>query len=110
MIPADGKPKPGRGRERGLSIKQIKRRLSELGEKWKVERKPDRLVKELEFEDFYSAIAFVNRVAKLAEEKDHHPNLYIHNYKKVRVELWTHSVGGLSKNDFILASSIEYLY
>lgn len=58
------------------------------------------------FKDFKAAIAFVNRVADLAEEQQHHPDIYI-SYNKVRLELYTHKIGGLSQNDFILAAKID---
>jgi len=51
---------------------------------------------------------FVNKVADLAESEGHHPDFHIH-YNKVLIELWTHAVGGLSENDFILAAKIDKL-
>lgn len=58
------------------------------------------------FKDFRQSIEFVNRVADLAESEAHHPNIKIY-YNKVVIELTTHVIGGLSENDFILASKIE---
>ncbi|MBI2100487.1 MAG: 4a-hydroxytetrahydrobiopterin dehydratase [Candidatus Vogelbacteria bacterium] len=58
------------------------------------------------FKDFRSAIAFVNRLAELAEAEGHHPDLFI-NYNKVTITLWTHAIAGLSENDFILAAKID---
>ena len=60
------------------------------------------------FKNFVEAMEFVNKVARTAEEDGHHPDLHIF-YNKVTIELWTHAVGGLSKNDFILAAKIEEL-
>lgn len=60
------------------------------------------------FRNFKEAIKFVNRVAELAEEEQHHPNIKIF-YNKVIIELTTHAIGGLSENDFIMASKIERL-
>jgi len=73
---------------------------------WKVE--DGRLVKTFVFESFPRAIAFVNRMADLAEEEGHHPDFSVH-YREVKVSLWTHAIGGLSENDFILAAKIDAL-
>lgn len=62
--------------------------------------------REFTFKDFRQAMAFVNRVAEVAEAEGHHPDIHIH-YRRVRLELSTHDVGGLSENDFILAAKIE---
>ncbi|HUZ92930.1 MAG TPA: 4a-hydroxytetrahydrobiopterin dehydratase [Candidatus Paceibacterota bacterium] len=66
---------------------------------------PDNLkiVKEFEFKDFKEAMGFVNKLALIAEAEGHHPDIYIF-YNKVRLELSTHAIGGLSENDFILAA------
>lgn len=56
--------------------------------------------------DFKEAMVFVNKVAVLAEDEGHHPDLSI-AYNKVTITLWTHAVGGLSENDFILAAKID---
>lgn len=53
-------------------------------------------------------MAFVNRVAAVAEEQRHHPDIRI-SYNKVRLTLSTHKIGGLSRNDFILAAKIDRL-
>ena len=55
---------------------------------------------------FAEAIDFVNKVAVIAQQEDHHPELRI-NFRKVTVELYTHSISGLSENDFIVAAKIE---
>jgi 4a-hydroxytetrahydrobiopterin dehydratase len=64
------------------------------------------LAKHFTFPDFVRTMKFVNAVAALAEEEGHHPDLTI-SYGSVTVELMTHSIGGLSENDFILASKID---
>ena len=58
------------------------------------------------FEDFKSALDFVNRVGELAEEQDHHPDLYL-AWGKVDITTWTHKIDGLSESDFILAAKID---
>lgn len=66
------------------------------------------LVREFRFADFAQAMAFANKVAAVAEEEGHHPDLNI-SWGSVGVELSTHAVGGLSENDFILAAKIDAL-
>ncbi|MBI4403216.1 MAG: 4a-hydroxytetrahydrobiopterin dehydratase [Deltaproteobacteria bacterium] len=68
----------------------------------------ERIEREFRFKDFVQAINFVNRVAKVAEDEGHHPDFQIH-YNKVTLVLWTHSIGGLSENDFIVAAKINKL-
>lgn len=58
---------------------------------------------------FMMAMDFVNRVAAVANEEDHHPDIYIF-YNKVTLTLSTHAIGGLSENDFILAAKINQLH
>jgi len=65
-----------------------------------------RLRREYKFKDFIGAINFINNVAELAESESHHPDIHI-NYNKVLLELWTHAIGGLHDNDFILAAKID---
>lgn len=62
--------------------------------------------REFVFKDFVKAMKFVNKIADIAESEGHHPDLHIH-WNKVLVEMWTHAVGGLSENDFILAAKIN---
>ncbi|MFO0718871.1 MAG: 4a-hydroxytetrahydrobiopterin dehydratase [Candidatus Paceibacterota bacterium] len=65
--------------------------------------------KTLKFKDFKEALAFVNKIGVIAETEGHHPDIKIHNWNKVTLTLSTHSIGGLSENDFILASKIDEL-
>lgn len=81
--------------------------LSELKNKWTVE-KEFKIVYSYKFEDYVKTIAFVNEVAELAEAEGHHPILHVF-WGKVDIELWTHSISGLSENDFILAAKIDEL-
>ncbi|MBI5139736.1 4a-hydroxytetrahydrobiopterin dehydratase [Candidatus Nomurabacteria bacterium] len=67
-----------------------------------------KISKEYKFKDFNEAIKFVNKVALLAESEGHHPDIKI-NYNKVSLELWTHAIGGLSENDFIVAAKADKL-
>jgi 4a-hydroxytetrahydrobiopterin dehydratase len=70
----------------------------------------DRLIsKTYDFKDYYQCIAFVNAVAWLSHREDHHPNLTV-SYNKCQVEYSTHSVHGLSENDFICAAKVDALF
>ena len=64
--------------------------------------------KEFTFDDFKETMTFVNKVADLAEEEGHHPDMHVF-YGKTIVELWTHAISGLSENDFIMAAKIDEL-
>lgn len=64
------------------------------------------LEKEYLFQDFREALGFVNRLGEVAEREGHHPDVFL-AWGKVKVTLWTHSVGGLSENDFILAAKAD---
>lgn len=73
---------------------------------WVLNGKKDGISKEYKFKDFVGAINFVDKISEIAEEEGHHPDIHIF-YNKVALELSTHSIGGLSENDFILAAKID---
>jgi 4a-hydroxytetrahydrobiopterin dehydratase len=66
------------------------------------------LVRAYKFQDFKSALAFVNRVGEVAEEQRHHPDILL-GWGKVEITSWTHAVDGLTESDFILAAKIDRL-
>jgi 4a-hydroxytetrahydrobiopterin dehydratase len=72
---------------------------------WKTENK--KLEKEFELENFKDAVSFVNQIMPLAEALDHHPDVLIHSYKKVKVMLFTHSEGKITDKDYALAQQID---
>jgi 4a-hydroxytetrahydrobiopterin dehydratase len=74
---------------------------------WRTEG--DALVRDFEFADFAGAMAFVNRVAEAAEAANHHPDILVHGWNKVRLTLSTHSEGGVTDNDRRLAQAIDQL-
>jgi 4a-hydroxytetrahydrobiopterin dehydratase len=88
-----------------LDTDEITKRLEDL-KGWGREGKE--ICKTFQHEDFAEAIRFVNSVADLAEEANHHPDITI-NYNKVSLTLATHSEGGLTEKDFDLAGQIERL-
>ncbi|MBI4360629.1 4a-hydroxytetrahydrobiopterin dehydratase [Candidatus Micrarchaeota archaeon] len=73
---------------------------------WKLEG--NRIARTIKFKNFKDAMAFVNAVADIAEQQGHHPDIEIH-WNEVRLELYTHKIGGLHENDFILAAKIDAL-
>ena len=88
-----------------LKEEEIKKYMEELKEGWEVlENK--KIQKLFRFKDFKEVMVFVNKVADLAENEGHHPNITI-DYSKVNIVIWTHAIGGLSENDFILAAKID---
>src|SRR3972149_9861030 len=89
-----------------LSRQEIDSYLPEV-KGWKYEPEPDKIIKEYTFKDFSEALEFVNQVGRIAEKEGHHPNLYLHSYNKVKIELWTHKINGLHLNDFIMATKIN---
>src|SRR5436190_434323 len=77
----------------------------ELGKGWKVVD-GHHLEKQFDFKDFLQALAFTNRVGEIAESIGHHPDIYL-TWGKVRLNIFTHKVNGLTKDDFILAAKFE---
>jgi 4a-hydroxytetrahydrobiopterin dehydratase len=73
------------------------------------EREGDEIVREWRFENFSEAIAFVDRVAEVAEEANHHPDIFVHGWNKVRLSLTNHAAGGLTEVDFRMAARFDAL-
>jgi 4a-hydroxytetrahydrobiopterin dehydratase len=88
-----------------LSDQEIAERLQ--GREWR--REDDEIVREWKFPDFVTAIGFVNRVAEAAEDANHHPDILIHGWNKVRLSLTNHSAGGLTEPDFKMAALFDQL-
>ena len=91
-----------------LNKDEINNFMKELDSHWIVHESKE-IRKEYTFETYKEAIIFSNNVAELAEDEGHHPFIHI-NYKKVIIILFTHKIGGLHENDFILASKCDVLY
>jgi 4a-hydroxytetrahydrobiopterin dehydratase len=68
-----------------------------------------RIRREWRAKNFMTAMDFFNKVAALSEEEGHHPDIHLVGYRNVAIEIWTHAIGGLSENDFILAAKIDAL-
>ncbi|TSC56285.1 MAG: pterin-4a-carbinolamine dehydratase [Parcubacteria group bacterium Greene0714_21] len=105
---------PGEGGAQPFTVSQIRDYLVQLNpstsseQEWEV-LDDKKIKKQFKFKNFKEAIAFVNKVAELAEQEGHHPDVRIFGYKNVEIELSTHAINGLSENDFILAAKIEQL-
>ncbi len=87
---------------------QAKEQLKELSG-WYLTHDGQRIRKDWKVKHFMAGIDFFNRCAEIAEADQHHPDLHIEGYRNVSVELWTHAIGGLSENDFILAAKIDQI-
>lgn len=74
---------------------------------WTVSEDAKRLHRSWTRASFPDAMAFVNRVADVAEAEGHHPDIHITDWNRVRIELWTHALGGLTENDFIVAMKVD---
>lgn len=86
-------------------IKELHKEISD----WEVSEDNKKISRNFEFRDFTKAMSFINKVADLAEDEGHHPDMLIYSWNKVKIELWTHAIGGLSDNDFIMAAKIDTL-
>ena len=76
---------------------------------WSLDETGGRISRSWTMKNFMAGIDFFNRVAALAEEEGHHPDLSLEGYREVEIAIWTHAVGGLTENDFILAAKINDL-
>jgi 4a-hydroxytetrahydrobiopterin dehydratase len=90
------------GREQTMSLLQAV-------PSWKPAADGKSIRREWRVKDFATALDFFQRIGRIAEDQDHHPDLHLTGYRSVAVELSTHAIGGLSENDFILAAKIDQL-
>lgn len=91
-----------------FSLKKTKEYLSKI-KGWESIKRGKAIQKEFKFPDFVKAMSFVDQVADVAEGAGHHPDIFI-SYNLVRLELSTHSIGGLTENDFLVAAEINKLW
>lgn len=88
-----------------LKGEALKKLSEQLSNGWQVV-KEHHLEKEFKFKDFREALAFTNRVGELAEQQNHHPDIYL-AWGKVKITLWTHKIDGLTQSDFVMAAKIQ---
>lgn len=84
---------------------EVKPYLEEV-KNWELQDDNKKIEKKFKFENFKTALDFVNQIGRIAEEEGHHPDIEL-GWGKVKVKLTTHAIGGLSVNDFILAAKIN---
>jgi 4a-hydroxytetrahydrobiopterin dehydratase len=105
---AEKKCAPCEGGVKPLAPAKVKTLAKELHRDWKIANDYKSLKRSLKFKDFYRTMSFVNAVAHMANTEDHHPDLEV-GYDYCRVTYATHSIGGLSVNDFICAAKLDRL-
>jgi 4a-hydroxytetrahydrobiopterin dehydratase len=106
---ASGKCVPCKGNEHPMNDAQINDLMPQLSG-WQVKEVEGekRLEREFKCKDFADALAFTNRIGEIAEKEDHHPRI-VTEWGKVTVQWWTHKIGGLHQNDFIMAARTDGL-
>ena len=100
--------KPCEGGVPALTRAQADAQLTALAAGWQIASDAKRLSREFRFVDFYRTMSFVNALAHVAHLEDHHPDLEV-GYNYCRVGYSTHSIGGLSDNDFICAAKLDQI-
>ncbi len=91
-----------------LAAEQVRHRLQAVPQ-WQLTDDGQRIRRAWQVKNFNEALRLFNRVGELAEREGHHPDLHLEGYRNVSIVLWTHAVGGLTENDFILAAQIDRL-
>ena len=100
--------KPCEGGVDRCTLDEAEHQLAKL-DGWYLTHDGQRIRKDWTVKHFMAGMFFFNKVAEIAEEDGHHPDLHIAGYRNVSIELWTHAIGGLSENDFILAAKIDQI-
>jgi len=91
-----------------MSVEEATAQLKELPG-WELLSGPDRIRRSWIVRNFQAGMTFFQKVTEVAETQGHHPDLHLVGYRNVSIEIWTHAIGGLSLNDFILAAQIDEL-
>ena len=102
------KCKPCEGGVGPCTLPEAEEQLKKLSG-WYLTHDGQRIRKGWTVKNFLAGMDFFQRVTRIAEEDGHHPDLHIFGYRNVWIELWTHAIGGLSENDFIMAAKIDRL-
>ena len=106
-VPCEGGVAPLKGMDLELLVKSVAGwKLIEPTLRPAQGEQTRKISREFKFKNFVETMTFVNKVAALAEKEGHHPDIHI-SFNRVRLELTTHAIGGLSQNDFILAAKID---
>jgi 4a-hydroxytetrahydrobiopterin dehydratase len=96
---------PCKGGVPPLKGNDLARLAQQLGEGWRVVNE-HHLEREYKFENFRKALDFTNKVGELAEQQNHHPDIYL-AWGKVKLTLWTHKIDGLTESDFVFAAKVD---
>lgn len=99
---------PCEGGVDACSVEQARNWMTGLNG-WQLDDSGKKISKSWKLRNFVDCLAKANAIGALAEEEAHHPDVHIETYRMLRVEIWTHAIGGLSENDFILAAKIDGL-
>ena len=99
---------PCEGGVKALDRSAAESLLKQLGPQWKLSADTKQILGSFEFKNYYRTTAFVNAVAWIAHNEDHHPDINF-GYKTAAITYWTHAIGGLSENDFICAAKVDAL-
>ena len=94
---------------RPLSSEKVSELLTEV-RGWSIVPGGQKIEKEWIVKDFVTAVRFLNEITDVAEEEGHHPDILIENFNHVKVMFYTHNVGGLTENDFIMAAKVDKLF
>ena len=102
------KCQPCEGMAAAFSVEEAQEKMREL-KIWELAEDGSLIFFSLKTKNFVAAVELIGKIAELAEEHNHHPDIHLTGYKNLKVVLRTHAVGGLTNNDFILAKEIERL-
>ena len=105
---ADRRCQPCEGGVAPLDERQIAELSSKIGA-WEMTKDRSSIFRRFNAGTFAAAVAMIQRIAVVAEDQQHHPDLHLTGYRHLRVELTTHAIGGLTENDFIIAAAIDRL-
>src|SRR6185312_9789406 len=89
-----------------ISQAEVDQKLTTLNG-WEFSKEHNAIEKEYERKNFLDSVSFIQQIAQAAEKHDHHPDVLLHDYKKVRVMFSTHSAGGITQNDFDMAYAVD---
>ena len=95
-------------RDKAFSVAEVQQRIVNLPD-WALSKDGKSIVRELQTQDFAAAVALIGKIADLAQAADHHPDIHLTGYRLLKLELSTHSAGGLTDKDFMLAAQIDTL-
>ena len=105
---AQKKCRPCEGMGKPLAPEQAREYLKELPD-WRLHESGKSIYREFVTKNFLAAVRLINDIAKVAESENHHPDIHLTGYRRLKIELSTHAIGGLSENDFIEAAKINEL-